>query len=842
MKPMTYLSRSFSLLPGITFLFLLQNVSGDNQAFAQPDSPTRTQGTAAPNPSPSPGREPGAKTKTSPENDLPLPESSEYKGCVALKSTAKIAYNLRPEVDLNDLVDFIRSITCKNFLITVPVPQNKVVIKVPGLISVDDAYRVFLSALESMGLTIQRVGKLHKIVSSQRAKETTSILGDEQGVPGTDMYYTKFVKLRYLSPEEVISTFKDLQGRDGKMVPASSARAVIITDTGFNIRRLEDLLEELDKPTANQDRLFIIRLKNAGAPEVVQMISSLFGIQAPGGSTPGYGGGGNPRRPYYPPQGGGYPGQSPSAEGAPASITQAVADARSNSIILVASERGYRQVRSLVDELERRGGAPSGQIHFYPLKNATAAGMANILQGLGVTASISESGFKSNSSTGGSSGMASSASSLGSFSRPPSFPSGLGGGMGGSGTTGTNINIGPFQGNVRVTADVSTNQLVILANKADYLLLKRIIDQLDQPRKQVFLQMGIFEVNLTKTKDLGLSYHGGLPVLGNNALVVGGLRGKNLNSANILNYLTLNGLVGGLVGPQLQGSSIFGSGATGSTLPPQYGLLLQAMQTDQDIKILSSPNVMATDNMQTTFESGQNLPFPAAITGGLPVSSGATGSSAFTALQSIERKDVSLKFNMTPHINTSDFISLETEIEISDVAQEDYYGRGPATTKHIIKSFPVVRDQSSVVLGGIMYDKTSDTVTKIPGLGEIPILGYLFKNRSKSDTKKMLMVVITPYIITSPDDLPRIFQDKYREYAQLVESSSFVNADPVPVLSTDYRYKPGILDEIERVSRESDETERNNKELERDQSPLPSGPIDLQPENTKASRKARLDD
>jgi general secretion pathway protein D len=369
-----------------------------------------------------------------------------------------------------------------------------------------------------------------------------------------------------------------------------------------------------------------------------------------------------------------------------------------------------------------------------------------------------------------------------------------------------------------------------LATGKDFLTLRDVIRRLDVPRRQVFIEAMVMELSISKSRDLGLSYHGAIPGLG--GLVIGGLKSGSLSSLNPLSLLSMTGLVGGLVGPQISSSTIFGQGSgTSSTLPPQFGILVQAMQTNNDVNVMQVPNILTTDNEKSTITVGQNLPFPSAITGGLPQAGAAGALAGFTALQSVQRQDVQLKIEVTPHVSASETVRLELKTEISDIADKNFNGLGPATNKRTLETTAVVRDQQPVVLGGIMRDRIADAVTKIPVLGDIPILGYLFKTRSKEVQKQMLLIVLTPYVINDPAELQRIFERKTRERREFIEAYSAFSDDREVMGAIDYNKKRGALEEINRtaIDTERELIELRTAEQSLHREVVDSGPVELPP-------------
>jgi general secretion pathway protein D len=738
-------------------------------------------------------------------DDLPLPGEKEFNECRTFPGNKKVSINLKPETELLELIGWIKAISCRPFILPANIRQSKVTIIAPQLVTANEAYRIFLSALESMGLTVQPDGKVLKIIESSRARESSiPVVAPGEVVPRAEQFVTRLLRLKNITPDEVVQVLNRLKGRDGDIMPYATTNTLVITDLASNIRRMEDVVRALDVPMSGE-KIWVIRLRNIVATEVTQMLQQVFGVGKQAGS-------GQQRRPPISVSSAGsdvgQPG--PSNEGGD-SISQIYADDRTNSIILVASERTYQRVFALIKRLEMQSSTgPTGRIHVYALENALAEDMSQVLGGLGISVSAA----------GGRPGA-----------RPGARPTPQSTGGSGQGNTGI------FQDEVKVTPDKATNSLVIVATNKDFLTLRDVIRRLDLPRRQVFIEATVMEVTIAKNRNLGLAYHGGYPIdiAGQQTTVIGGLESGKLNSLSPLSALALTGLVGGAIGPQFSANSIFGQGSTGtgsSVLPPMFGVLIQALQTNSESNILQVPNILTTDNEKATITVGQNLPFPSALTSGLPLGGAAGGVAAsLTPFQSVQRQDVQLKLDITPHISAGEQVRLEIDHEISDVFDRNYNGLGPATTKRTLKTVAVVRDQQPVVLGGIMKDKVNESVTKIPVLGDIPILGYLFKNKERSVEKQMLLIVLTPYIINDPSELSRIFERKTRERREFIESYTAFADDRDVTAPIDYTRKRGALEEINRTAveaeREMVELRAAEQSLNRDF--IDAGPVELPP-------------
>src|SRR5262249_11962290 len=358
---------------------------------------------------------------------------------------------------------------------------------------------------------------------------------------------------------------------------------------------------------------------------------------------------------------------------------------------------------------------------------------------------------------------------------PPPAPPPGGGAPGGGGVSTL------FEGEVRISADKPTNALVIISSVKDFLTLKSVIRRLDIPRRQVFIEATIMEVSLDRSRQLGLWFHGGDIVgSGNDQTLIFGGSGaaKTLVPANLIGDLA-QGLAAGALGPEIQGADQI-LNQPGISIPA-FGVFLKALATSNDVNVLSTPHIITTDNEEAEIKVGQNLPFPGASplggVGGLP-GAGTTGAGAggvspflgFGAFTPVNRQDVGLDLKITPHVNReSGMVRLEVDQEISDVLSENFNGLGPATSKRTVKTVVVVKDQQPVVLGGLITDRLTNSENKVPLLGDIPILGYFFKNTTKRMQKNNLLVFLTPYVVTDQSDLKRIFERKLEERREFLE-------------------------------------------------------------------------
>jgi general secretion pathway protein D len=361
---------------------------------------------------------------------------------------------------------------------------------------------------------------------------------------------------------------------------------------------------------------------------------------------------------------------------------------------------------------------------------------------------------------------------------------------------------------------------VVVASFKDFLALREVIRRLDIVRPQVYIEASIVEIGIDNSRELGTSWHGGAEV-GDGDLILGGVQHNQLSSLNVATIATASGLIAGALGHLLPGAEEL----LGQSIP-SFGILFQALATSSNVNTLSAPHILTTDNEEAEISVGQNIPYQSALVGLGGAAGGAAGS--FFPTQSISRQDVELNLKITPQINASDMVRLDIDLTINDVASQDFGGLGPSWSKRTLKDTVVVKDQQAVVLGGLISDKILHTESKVPLLGDIPILGYLFKFSTKRKEKRNLLIVLTPYIVKNQVDLERIVEKRTREQREFMRAyAGFAEVEYRPEM--DYRRKRGLLAEINAQLADVDRESLALEELERRQVGFPDGPIEVVP-------------
>ncbi len=366
------------------------------------------------------------------------------------------------------------------------------------------------------------------------------------------------------------------------------------------------------------------------------------------------------------------------------------ADVRTNSLLLSGDKSSRQQVRKIISKLDTYQPVEEKTKVIY-LKYAKAIDLAKVLTGFSKTQKTTRATKK--------------------------------------GAAGTQ------KADVDIQADDSTNSLIITAEADVHKNLAKVIARLDVRRAQVLVEVIIAEVsaNLSKTLGSNLGFSSSSGLLGGSGTVAG--------LGALLNVLgggdnALSGVVPASAGGRL--------GLVDSIGKNRFGLLIDALSGDGATNILSTPTVVALDNQEATLVIGENVPF---VTGSFTsTGSNGSGSNPSNPFQTIERRDIGITLKIKPQINDGSSIRLDIEQEVSSLGAAASAAER-ITNKRSIKTSVMVEDDQVLVLGGLMRDSFTDTINKVPVLGNIPVLGRLFRSSTTEKTKTNLMVFIHPVIM-----------------------------------------------------------------------------------------------
>src|SRR5690606_26175732 len=315
---------------------------------------------------------------------------------------------------------------------------------------------------------------------------------------------------------------------------------------------------------------------------------------------------------------------------------------------------------------------------------------------------------------------------------------------------------GMFEGTIQVTADVATNSLVITSSGRDYAQLRLVIDKLDRPRRQVFIEAVIMDIGVTDGNTLGFAFHGGAQEdLGGDgdSLILGGFDAGR-STAFPLDPNLLGGFAAGIRGPDLPGTTnLLGNGLS----IPAFGVVMNALAESGRGNILATPHIIATDNVPAEIDVGENIPTQINAGGGLGNLAGLAGGAQgqgvgaaglLGALGGLggaaPRVNTGNRIKITPHVNESSQVRLELELESSAPgAPQGALGAIPIT-RRVTTTTLVVKDQQTVVIGGLTREEFTTARTKVPVLGDLPVLGFLFRSSTTEKRKTNLLLVLTP--------------------------------------------------------------------------------------------------
>lgn len=346
---------------------------------------------------------------------------------------------------------------------------------------------------------------------------------------------------------------------------------------------------------------------------------------------------------------------------------------------------------------------------------------------------------------------------------------------------------------IRISVNEALNALLIVSGASDFRTLSEVIEQLDRPVRQVFIETVIMEVNLQRDSKFGVSVHG---VGGSSSagVVYGSQPEGAPSSLGLTSLAGANGLLFGLQGPVLtQVADLLGLKL------PAFGLTLQASQGTSDVNVLSMPHILTADNKEAEIAVGQKVPFQLGVNQSQLATAIASGNANAANLLtgSISREKVELRLTVKPHIGDSGDIRLEINQQAEELAGTSS-SAGPITSTRSQKTSVVAKNEETLVLGGIMQDREIEQVSKVPLLGDVPLIGALFRNTTKTKTKVNLLVFLTPHVIQSGQDFKRLIERKMAERAKVLDQVTATRAEADPN-SVDYAKRPGPLAAIARA-------------------------------------------
>jgi general secretion pathway protein D len=659
--------------------------------------------------------------------------------------SAQQTLNVR-DADIRAFIQDAARVTGRTFIIDNRV-QGKVSVVTDRPLSKSEYFEIFLSTLRANGLVaVPGPGGAYRVQPSEGASGQPGTVG---GGANRNQFVTEVFRLRAVDAASALETLRPLISKEGSVTANRAGNSIVVADYADNIARIRQIIARIDRDSSSTQ---IVALKNAGAREIS---TSLQALVANGGEA---------------------------GAGALAPATIVPIDS-SNSVVLRGEANTVARLSAMARDLDKQA-ASGTEIRVYWLEHADAEKLLPVLQQLlgqsstAITSSSSEPSFTSSLSSGASSpgGLS---SAVGGRSAAPSLAAATPAPAATTASSGSAAAGIATRGPAIVTRYEGANAIIVAANSDVQRMLGETIRQIDTRREQVLVEAIIVEISDAAAKKLGVQF-----LIGSTQT---GFAASNYSNATP-NLLTLAGAYGATKLGNQTTTVVAADGTTTTTTVPQsgdlattlqqaavssltaatggiaglggsigkngiFGAIINAVKSDTDSNLLSTPSVMTLDNQKATILVGQEV----------PVTTGEALSQNFdNQFRTVQRQNVGIQLDVKPQINAGGAIKLFLRQEVSSIA-------GPVSTsssdliinKREIETTVTVDDGEILALGGLLDDQERKTIERIPLLSSIPGLGELFKSRSKSHSKTNLMVFIRPTILRSKDDAQRLTAQRY---------------------------------------------------------------------------------
>ncbi len=620
---------------------------------------------------------------------------------------ADIVVNMRG-VEIADVADQISRLTGRTLILDPAVKGSVTVTSATPLTSAG-VWELFLSVLRANGFAAVRSGRAWRIVPAGNAVRDGGV--SSRSASGQELV-TRMIRLSNVPSAEAARVVRPLVASFGSVEPLAQPNAVVVTDYADNVRRVEAILRSLDGNGSGMT-FATITLRNGSAPEVAQALQTVLGDAASGGA-------------------------------------RVAADARSNTIIVRGSPAAVADARRMAASLDAPGGA-TPMTRVFRLNYADAESVTDVLRGI-----LGQEGTTTNPV----------ARSLSGSRNNPRSPTGVLGGLIASGgtspaqtaaaaaaaATAQSAQLGQQQEatpqgfstpEITVQPSADINAVVVRGTPSAIAAIEAIITDLDVRRPQVLIEAAIAEITGEEAEALAVQ-------LGTSGAALRGIEGAgtsfNTAGPSLGAILTALGVPAG---------AILGQGFTGNVaIGNEFSILVQALGTSSKSNLLSTPQITTLDNKVGEFVVAQEVPF---VTGSI-----LTDSSDVRPYTSIERKDVGITLKVLPRINAGDTIRLEVVQEASSIAATQLsQATDLITNRRAINTTVLADNGQTIVLGGLTSDDYGQVKSQVPILGDIPIIGELFKARRETRQKRTLFIFLKPTILRNGEDAAAVAKAKY---------------------------------------------------------------------------------
>ncbi|HEY0847703.1 MAG TPA: type II secretion system secretin GspD [Noviherbaspirillum sp.] len=634
--------------------------------------------------------------------------------------------------DIESVVKAIGHYTRNTFIID-PRVKGTINLVSEKPVTKEQAMQMLTSALRLQGFAVVRADGYLKVVPEADAKLQAGPI--QAGEVRGDQIVTQIFRLNYESANNLVQVLRPLISPNNTININPGNNSIVITDYADNLKRLGRIIAALDAPAVGD--LDVVPIRHAVATDVAQIASRLLEQGGP-------------------------------VAGGDAGRVSVLADSRTNSVIIRApSVARANLAKSLIAKIDQPTAQP-GNVHVVYLKNADAVRLAQTLRAVVASDASAQPG-----------GAAGQQPQQQQPQQPPVVSPGQQAQLGQGGLqqaaapTPTALPTGGPAGFIQ--ADPATNALIITASEAVYRNLRTVIDQLDARRAQVYVESLIVEVSAEKAAELGVQW-AGLSGTENSEYRLGIASGFGQGGNNLINQAVARASPNGTPLPPGNGINlgIFRQVNGALTL----GALARALESEGNANILSMPNLITLDNEEARIIVGQNVPF---VTGQFTTqaSGGAAGVNPF---QTIERRDVGLSLRVRPQVSEGGTVKMAIYQETSNI-QPTTNASDIITNKRSIETNVLVDDGQIIVLGGLIEDRVTDGVEKVPGLGDIPGVGNLFKYQTRKGTKTSLMVFLRPTVIRTNQQSVNVAGDRY-DFIREVQHDSRGSSVILPEVQT----------------------------------------------------------
>lgn len=665
--------------------------------------------------------------------------------------------NLQSEMTIKDLIKVMSEFSGETFILDKSVKKKKVTIISPeGGFKRENAEKLFEIILDLNGFAVVNKDGVNKIIKKKDIKRE-SIPTEVGPAPeiSSDRFITKIVQLQNINVNDVSKVLKQLTSKEGDMLFYPSSNKLIIIDKVDNINRILDIIASLDV----EKKIEFIKIHNADAVDVATKLLQIFTSDSKSGLTSQKSSRSSSRS-----KSSNQISQNLISGQADIFGFKVIAEERTNSLILIAYPHNMEKIKETIALLDVETENIDQGIYVIRIKNADAEQIVNVLTGIihpggsrvkpyRTQANRSETNTnKSNLGSTFSTSERTSRSNIKQSSRQ-------------TGSSGLSV-VSTGTEDLRITADPATNSIIVVGSRDDYKAIKTVIEQLDIRRKQVFVEAAILEVGLNDLTAFGLNFNLGASINSDN-LIFGGqqlpgissLLGASISSDQAISALgTLSGLFLGIIGEEVD---IDGSGP----IPPipSFSALFQALSSVTDVNVLSTPSILTTDNEQAEITVADVIPFP----------TGSTVGTSGVTVSTIDRLPVGIRLAITPQISEGKFLSLNIVTEVSNITEApqglNTQVFGIATQTRTADSSIIVKDGQTIVIGGLVSDRERTAENKTPLLGDIPLLGNLFKQKQKLNQKLNLIILLTPRIVETDEDVQNILEEEQKRRMLLQE-------------------------------------------------------------------------